>query len=295
MRVPCCLLVLAGCASTPARDALAVLAESEAHITRGEYAAADALLAATPEDSYNGDDLERYKLARSRALFGTGASWRAFTILRNYVDDHPLSANVNAIDDLTFRIGKTLITGTWRFWIFSSDEDDGVAVLEHYVRRFPKSERAAEAYMLLGEAAFRRGKWELAQQHFQQVTVYHDRSAWLSKAMFRYALAGFRALHGPAYDLAELETTRRELESYLGGETENVAFKAEAEAALRQTRLWLATKHLAIADFYDTVGNPPGQRRHLELAAKDYPDTPDGSEAARRLSTLPGTPSRVGQ
>lgn len=290
MRLTCWLIVLASCASTPPRDALAVLAESEAYVARGEFAAADQLLSAASEASYTGDDLERYKLARCRALFGVGASWRAFTLLRNYVDDHPLSSNVNAIDELTFAIGKTLILGTWRFWIFSSDQDDGVAVLEHYVRRFPKSERAAEAYLLLGQAAFDRGKWDVAQQHFQQITVYHDRSAWLSKAMYLYAISGFRALNGPAYDLDRLDTTRRELESFVAGETENLAFKADAEAALAQTRIWLAAKHLAIADFYDTVGNPPGRRYHLELAANRFPDTEAGAAAAALLAAAGARP-----
>lgn len=279
------LLLSLGCASTPPRESLAVLAQSEAELERGATANALALLTSVSEDSYTGDDLERYKLALTRARFAEGDGYGAFTVLRDYMQDHPLSSHVHDIERLTFEIGKQLIGSDRGFWIFWSDEDDGAYVLEHFVRRFSTSELAADAYHLLGESAFRHGRWDSAQQYYRQITMFHDRSAWVSKAMFRYAMAGYMSLVGPAYDLQRLDTVRRELEAFLATDAENVEYRREAEGALRTTRAWLGQKHVAIADFYARVDNRDGERYHLERAAADFADTEAGRDAKQRLAT----------
>lgn len=292
---PACLALAAACASTPPRDALAVLAQSEAELDKQHHAEALAMLSAIDEDAYVGEDLERYKLAKARAKFGSGDAWGAFNVLKRYLEDHPLTAHVNAIERLTFDIGKTLIHSPRSFWIFWSDADDGAYVLQHFVRRFPNSEHTADAYHLLGELEFRRGRWQEAQQQFRQITMFHDRSPWLSKAMFRDAMAGFHALAGPEYDLHALERTQRELQGFIAHEQENLQFKAEAEAALVATREWLARKHVGIADFYAKVDNLAGQRHHLEVAARDYAGTAAGVEARQRLDLTSAPGPRAGQ
>jgi outer membrane protein assembly factor BamD (BamD/ComL family) len=286
----CLPLWVTACASTPPRDALAVLAQSEAEIARQQYAQALTLLGATDEDAYVGEDLERYKLAKARAEFGTGDAWGAFTVLRRYLEDHPLTAQVTAVEKLTFEIGKKLIQGSRGFWIFWSEADDGAYVLQHFVRRFPNSEHAADAYHLMGELEFARGNWEEASQHFRQIVMFYETSPWLEKALFRDAVAGFEALSGPDYDLRALERTQRELQSFVAGKPENLEYAKAAEAALQTTREWLARKHIAIADFYAAVDNLAGQRRHLELAAAgDLGGTPGAEEARRRLALAPPT------
>ncbi len=288
MRPQLVLLALAAaCASTPPRDALAVLAQSEGELGKARFAEALTMLSSIDEDTYVGEDLERYKLAKARAKFGSGDPWGAFTVLRRYLEDHPLTSHVRAIENLTFDIGKTLIASPRAFWILWSDPDDGAYVLTHFVRRFPTSEHAADAYHLLGELEFKRGNWAEAQQQFRQITMFHDRSAWASKALFRDAIAGFNALAGPDYDLESMERVRRELQSFILHEQENVAFRQEAETALATTREWLARKHVGIADFYAIVDNPIGHRHHLELAASGFAGTVAGEEARRRLALAP--------
>jgi hypothetical protein len=121
--------------------------------------------------------------------------------------------------------------------------------------------------------------------------MFHDRSPWLSKAMFRDAMAGYFALAGPNYDLNSLERVRRELASFLASEPENVEFARQAQAALAHTGEWLARKHVLIADFYATVDNTAGHRYHLEVAAREFGATPAGSEAKARLELIPAAPA----
>lgn len=277
--------LLAACSSTPPRDALAVLAQSEAELTEGAFATALTLLESIGEDAYVGEDLERYKLAAARAKFGNGDAWGAFGVLRRYLEDHPLTVHVNAVEKLTFEIGRTLIHGTGGFWIFWSDADNGAFVLQHFVRRFPNSEHAADAYHLMGELEFQRGHWTAAQEQYRQITMFHDRSPWLAKAVFRDAMAGFHALAGPQYDLQGLERTRRELQSFVTNEKENLTFTNEAAAALATTEQWLARKHVEIADFYATVDNAAGHRYHLERAI-EFGNTTAGEEARARLALM---------
>lgn len=285
-RLPLALsTLLAACASTPPRDALAVLAQGEGHVTQGQFDRALEVLEATGESAYVGEDLERYKLAVARAKFGNGDPWGAFSVLRRYIEDHPLTVHNNAWEQLTFEIGKTLIHGTGGFWFFWSDADDGKLVLEHFVRRFPTSEHAPDAFHLLGELEFHRGNWAEAQEQYRQIIMFHDASPWLTKATFRDAMAGFHALAGPEYDLQSLERTRRELQAFIATEQENLAFRQEAQGALAVTEEWLARKHVRIADFYATVDNPQGHRFHLERAT-EYGETAAGAEARARLAQI---------
>jgi outer membrane protein assembly factor BamD (BamD/ComL family) len=279
--------ILAACATAPAgRDALALLAHGESLLAQGNFTGAVELLEEVAEDSFAGEDQERYKLALARAYYGSSEPWEAFTVIRDYLERHPLTVYASQIDQLTFDVGRTLIASDWRFLIFASDRDDGILVLEHFVRRFPKSPRAPDAYHLLGEAAFNAKRYARAQEYYRQITTSYGDSVWTTKAKYRYAMASFALVQGPEYDLGQLERTRSELQSFLDDQPENIDYRRDAEQALATTTEWLAQKHLSIADYYRVLGNEPGQRHHLAIAAGRFSATTAGREAQARLATL---------
>src|SRR5262245_1092816 len=84
-----------------------------------------------------------------------------------------------------------------------------------------------------------------------------------------------------------MESATKELRVFLERPPENPTFVAEAAAALERLLSWRAQRHLAIADFYHTVGNSAGELLHLQAAAApEFARTAAAATARERLSGL---------
>lgn len=279
------LLLPAACAYTPpTTDPIEALQVAEVMLQEGRPADAARLLGHIGEDAYEGAALERWKARRARALLESGDWWPAFRVTRAFLDDHKFSLYEPEVEAVEFEAGKRLIQSTWSFWIFANDADEGIAVLDHFVSRYPNSRFKADALHLLGNKMFQEEEYQRALEYYKQLWFGHRDSEWAQLALFRIAISRFHALFGPEYDFEELRLTRNELAGYLAGAPENPRFVAEAQAALAQVRTWIAERHVLIADFYRRVGNETGELRHLGEASADYPDTAAGQEARARLA-----------
>jgi outer membrane protein assembly factor BamD (BamD/ComL family) len=290
------LALLAGCATVSQQDALNALALAEQQLEQGEPQAAVDLLSAVDQAAYTGRELERYELRLATALSATGRDWQAFKVIRSFTDDHPFSELRADIEYLQFRIGERLINSNGGFLFFSSDKEDGRVVLEHLVQRaMLRRDVLADALRLLGEKAYVEGDWELARQRYTQLRRDHEDSEWVPLALFRMAMCRFATLEGAAYDLEEMELTRRELAHLAEGRLENPQMRAQIGAALRQVTEWIGERHLMIAGFYRRIGNQDGEARHLRLAARDYGGTPAGERARAGLQRLGKPLAETGQ
>jgi outer membrane protein assembly factor BamD (BamD/ComL family) len=277
-------MAILACAGGPdVSDPVAALGRAEEELAQGRPEAAREILEEMDEESFTGADLERYLLRLGQAKADTGDRWDAYKVIRNFSDDYAFSDYVNDVQDLEYRVGTMLIQDPGGFWFFGEDEDDGQVVLEHFVLHFPKHPGTPDALRLLGEKAYRDRDYFLARQRFRDLVLQHQNSEWVPLARFRIAMASFRLLVGPAYDLRSMLRAHNELQEFLNTRVENPAFRQEAVDALATVREWLGEKHLQIADFYHTIGNGQGERVHLQVAATTYPDTAAGEAAAARL------------
>lgn len=277
------LAVLGGCASTPTGDPVAAIRLAEARLETGDAVGAAELLESIDEESVTGENLERLLLRKAQAWARTGSHWAAFKVIRDFSEKHPFSPYITQAQDLEFEIGSYLIRSTGGFLFFTSDARDGQTVLEHFALRYAKNPATPDALRLLGEKAYADGDYLLASQRFRDLILQHENSEWVPLARFRVAMSAFRVLSGPAYDLQSMSTAHRELRDFLANPVENPAFRAEAAEALGTVREWLGQKHMQIVDFYDRVGNSKGAALHLDIAARDFPETEAGRHAAERL------------
>jgi outer membrane protein assembly factor BamD (BamD/ComL family) len=278
------LALLAACSySPPTQDPVAALEIAETMLQEQRFDDAVALLGAFDADDHEGVGVERWKARRARALLESGDWWGAFRQIRTFLEDHPFSPFETEVEEIEYQAGSRLIRSDWSFLFFADDAEDGQVVLEHFVRRFPRSRHKADALHLLGNRAFARGEHKRAGEWYAELRRDHPESEWAPLALFRIAISRYEALIGPEYDFEELTTTRNELAGYLAGEPENPQFVAQAQQALATVRDWLARRHVQIAEFYRRIGNAPGRQLHLEAAATEYPDTAQGQEAKRRL------------
>lgn len=283
--------LLAACASSADRgEPVANLALAEDALNHGEAERARKLLGAWADESYARPELERKMVLEAKALLANGEPWKAYVRLREFADQHRFSPLLPEAERTVFTAGKTLIESKGGFLFFSNDADDGQIVLEHFVLHYPRSQDLVpDALRMLAEKAFREERWVLARERMSQLLRDHPDSEWATLARFRIAMARFRALEGPAYDLDSLTLAHNELKDFLAGGPENPGFRTEATRALATTRTWLGEKHVQIAAFYRRLGNAFGEDTHLRIARDEYGETPAATAAAALLRDRPAT------
>lgn len=284
------LFVLASsCSGVPKpQDPQAALAVAERQLIDGDAAAAASLLDALDEEVFTGRDLERYKLAHATALAATGRHWKGFKVIRDFPEQHPFSDLRADVESLEFRIGEHLIGSDGGFLFFSSDKEDGRAVLEHFLQRagLLRRDLLADALRLLGEKAFAEGDYDLARQRFTQLRRDHEDSEWVPLALFRMAMSRYHTLVGPEFDYEEMRLARQELRHLLERGIENPQARDEVAAASTRVEQWMGERQLTIAHFYRRVGNRRGEELHLRRAADEFPETTAGKRARTELAAL---------
>ena len=159
-----------------------------------------------------------------------------------------------------------------------SDLSDGVSVLEHFVTYYPRSPHLADALHILGEAAFKTHDYELAIERYSALVQKAPESEWSDQAAFRLAMSHFNLIEGSSYDSGQMHRAKQELAGYLQSPTTNKAFVEATRKALGETLRLIEEKHLQVARFYLTVGNPFGALREVDLILAQ-PDPIYGAEA----------------
>ncbi len=240
------------------------------------------------EDYLLGSELEYYDLLWASALFRTGSAWSGFRVIRDFVEVHRFSDYGPEVEQLHYEIGAWLLQSDGGFLFFTSDHDDGEIVLQEFVERYPSSPFAADALRLLGESLIEEGQWLPARRRFVQLVQDHPNSEWLPLARFRIAMTTFQDVLGPAYDLDAMRRARNELADYLATDPERPEFRAAATEALATVTDWIAVRHQLDAAFYRTVGNPIGERFHLELLVAEFPERDGIAAAEARIRAIDG-------
>ncbi|MBL9077046.1 MAG: outer membrane protein assembly factor BamD [Planctomycetes bacterium] len=284
------LVLVAACAATPLAgpDAERLLGEAEALVTTRAYARALDRLAQLSDETCPKRLRDRRDVARARAHLGNGELWEAFLALETFADDHPHSELRPAVVEMLWQIGQPLASSDRGFWIFWSDRRAGRTVLEHLITRHPDTPRLADALRLLGDLAYADGDYELAQERYRDLMRRRPESEWVGYASFRFAMSIVDSLQGPDYDLAKMEHAVRELNDFLQSPPENPNLQAQARDALARLKEWRARRHVTIAAFYRRVGNEPGERHHLDIAARaEFDGTEAQVEARARQVELP--------
>jgi len=297
----CCataLALLAGCATAPVplQDPERHLAAAEEQLKAGDATGCLAALTTHGREAFPARLRDRFELAAANAHFALGETWEAFEITEKFPDLHPHSELRPTIVELDWQIGKTMSTSGNGFWIFWSDRRAARTVLEHLITRHPDSPRLADALKLLGDLAYEDGSYSLAQERFRELMRRRPESEWFVYASFRFAMSIYAGLKGPDYDLDQMQHAGRELRDFLLTNPENPEFVATAKHALRTLLEWQAERHHQIAAFYARVGNEPGRRLHLEIAAgEEFATTAAHERATAELAASGAAAATAGK
>jgi outer membrane protein assembly factor BamD (BamD/ComL family) len=282
------LMGLAACggAPPPIPNPQGTLEEGSALLAAGEPGAALRLLQGYDQRTFPKRLQPQYQLLLARAQLATGEPWDAYETIKGFADQFPHTDLRREVIEVEFEAGRRLSLSHAGFLFFWSDQTAARTVLEHLITRHPDNQYLADALRILGEMAYAEGRYQLAQERYRDLLRRRPESEWVSLARFRYAMSIFSRLQGPEYDLEQMQNATRELAEFLQQPPENPAFVEAARNALATLKEWQAERHVLISQFYRRVGNAPGERMHLQQAARDYPETDGGSRAAAMLSAM---------
>jgi outer membrane assembly lipoprotein YfiO len=230
-------------------------------------------------------DKEGVEFRVAEATKVQGNYWRAFVAFRDFSEHYPLTSRYGALENNLYETGSLLIqsrasllgTGLVR------DADDGVAVLEYFIERFPTTDKAAEALHQIGEYKYEIGDFAGAVNAYQRIVNAYRGSPWLDKAEYRIPICHLRGVRRPELDQAELVKAREEFRAYLSTRAEG-ARRNEARAALRECEEMLAASEYSIGEFYRVIGEPFGAAIHYKIALTEYPGTVAASQAEARIT-----------
>ena len=281
------LLGQAGCGGLVlAKTGHELLERAEARLDSGNPGSALVLLESVSEESFDEQDLARYKLNLAKAHFKLEDYYQAFHAIKDFPRDFPASPLLPQVAEIEFQAGHRLAASGYRLFLgLASDLDDATEVLEHLLIYHPASQHIDDALRILGEAAYLNEDYELAIERYSELLQRVRNSHWADMATFRVAMSQYQLLTGPDYDAAALETAQRELVGFLRSGSKNNEFVDEARLALARTELWIEQKELQIAKYYLTLGNDYGARIHLEQILKKA-DAQLRKEAAELLRQM---------
>ncbi len=285
---------IAACAATPVAPAEAdrTITTAEAQFAAKDYEGAVDLLEPLAEEACPKRLRDRRDLALARTYVAQGEHWEAFKVLRSFPDDYPHSELRPAAGELVWEIGKYLAASDGGFLFFWSDRTGGRVALEHLITRHPDNPHNGDALRILGDLAFGDEDYELAQTRFRDLMLNQPDGEWFVYAQYRFAMSIVASLEGPEYDLDRMEHAVRELRAFLTTEPENPQILQSAREALVTLLEWRIERHLLIADFYATVGNPTGQRLHLtRAAAEEFATTTRHADAVRLRDAMGPAPA----
>lgn len=283
------LVATAACATPqgPLPDAEQHVASAEALVRTRAFAQAREVLTIVAGDACPKRLRDRRDVALATCHLAEGEPWEAFLVLEPFPDLYPHSDLRPTVVEMVWDIGSTLATRGGGFLFFWSDRRASRTVLEHLITRHPDTPRLADALRLLGDMAYEDENHELAQERFRELMKERPESEWVDYARFRFAMSLFASLQGPDYDLDKMNHATRELRDFLRDPTENPDLVSTARQALAQLLEWQAERHLRLAAFYRRVGNLPGQRYHLDIAAgQEFAATSSHATAAAERRAL---------
>lgn len=285
------LLVIGGlgaCRSldVPPQNSRECLALAQTYLEEQEYDMALTALGYFNPDGLSLDDQSLWYLIIGTANHRLGQHWAAYEEVRKFAIKRQFRRHSDQIANLLYDIGEALARRNSGFFLWF-DRQRARTVLKTLVSYYPANSHRDDARYRLGELAYGDGNFEEARLRFSNINVD---SVWNTKSLFRVAMCYYRNLHGPEYDLAEMEQARRELTGFLESRIENPQYRKVAATALANVHEMLAEKHQNIADFYFEIENQRGGLHHLQHAADRYPQSRAGQRAQKRLHQLRGTP-----
>jgi len=289
---PLLALVLGGCAMVTGSEGLpgvaegALLDDARVALLDGRHDDAAAIAESLLEGELAREDQAEARFVAGEARLSRGDHTEALQHYLWILENAPWSPRSAALEERLYRLGLAFLRDDRYAGIFGS-RGRGIEALETLQIHFSRSERADDALRLVADhfSSDEVGEYEEAALVYERLVEEYPNSEWVERALWRIGYCRMRLAMGAEYDRNMLLAARQALQRSLDLYPRGVA-SDEARRDLGEVLEMLASKELAVADFYRARGQAEGERLRLANAALLYPTTEAGRQAERRLAEL---------
>lgn len=221
------------------------------------------------------------------AYEGAGDLYAAFEAYEALLLNYPQTERIFDALKRMYDIGDAFCGGAkkklWGMAILPGGST-GVYVLNRLIERDPYSELAEKAVMRLGQYYMDTGQYAEAARTYARILEEYPQSEHFAEARYLKALASYKQIEGPAYDMRPMNQALdqlRDIRATAGAPEHDVPQLIENVKQIR------AKSDYDTARFYLKNGKVNAARVYLESICKRYPETAYAEIARQVLSALP--------
>ena len=292
--LPLCLIVAAGCGSTPVKgEPDALLIEGKKLFQEKNYRQAQRRFRGITKYWEDSDEAEEglFLEAECKRLRQEGTS--AFDTYKSLVKRYPNSRYSVRVAQGEYELGLAHFDGKIKgFLFFKADQGYGVEVLEHMQLNFRNSSLADDALVHVVTYQMKEKSYEDAAATLERLLAEYPRSEHMLWGRFQLARALWLINQGPLYDARLLDRSRRAFEDYIGtakllGQAERQADQIrDAEEMIARIDARRAEKEYLIGRFYERTGYPASAAYYYRHCIRTFPGTGSAGECTKRLAEL---------
>ena len=164
-------------------------------------------------------------------------------------------------------------------------QDKALELYNHIVKNAPFGSFGDQAQFKIGELYRSQGEFELSKKAFETLVDEYPNSELVPQARYEIARSSMMASKHQQYDEQHAQEAIEEFQDFkkeFGDKPQAV----EADESIRQIRAEKAQRVFATASFYEKQKKWKSAKVYYEEVVRNYPDTPSGSQAKKRLEEM---------
>jgi outer membrane assembly lipoprotein YfiO len=276
--------------STPTQPATdATLDKVDALLAAGQHKQARKLALRWERANRNSPLRDRVLLQIANAFYQYGDRTKAFFYCDELMDTYPQSGLFYDALDLQYRIADAYLGG-YKQRVFGipavTVADDGIEMMYRIQQRSPGSPLAERALLRTADHYFANADYDLAGDAYAWYTRSYPRSPKVPRVRLRAAYSSLAQFRGLRYDSTPLIDAKAQFQALIN-DYPRLAAEENLPDLVARIDTTFARKTLVNGDFYRRTNQPLGAAYSFYDVIQTYPHTPEATEAAKALNTLP--------
>lgn len=279
------LAMLGACSTIPLVPlGKAELAEAQSLYQTGDYGAADRALRNRDRDHFDRHSQGAFSLLAGDIAWAREDWDRAILHYQEYLLFEGAARTSERVEERLFKAGMQLLNGDRRAFGIFTDRTRGARVLTDLAMWSPRSPWADEALINNANWYFDERQFGLAAESYRMILQEHAGSEFTDHATYLLGMCSYYRITGPWLEEKLIVQAENQLNFYLGS-FPNGLYRDQAKVVVEHLAELSAERELKIGDYYATIGNTRGARRHY-LEASTRSGTKIAAIARKKLEQL---------
>ncbi|HEY3839736.1 MAG TPA: outer membrane protein assembly factor BamD, partial [Bryobacteraceae bacterium] len=226
-----------------------------------------------------------------QANYFKGDKLQSFYDFDELLDKYPSSPLFSAALLREYDIAENWLNGERRKFLgipFIDMQDEGIEILYRIQQRSPGSPLAEKCLLRTGDYYYLRSDFDLASDVYAVFIKTYPRSPEIPHVKLREAFANLAQFRGIRFDATPLIDAREQLLA-IERQYPDLAVQENLQPVVQRIDIAFARKILETGDFYDRTHTPLAAVMEYRFVIRAYPDSPEATEARKRLTHEPAS------